>query len=70
MSEEQVPASDYSPLIPVPWRETEKPGVWESWIAGYLVSLASFPQWPSSASPGPIVALLGAEWTQVFLKKG
>ena len=32
-----------------------------------VVSLVFFPQWGSAASPGPTIALLGAEWTQVLI---
>lgn len=38
-------------------------------VGGCQVSFVSFPQWRSTASPGPTIALLGVEWTQVFLKR-
>ena len=62
MNEKQIPASNSSPLMPAPWKEAEKPGVWESEVEECMgVSLAFFPQWRSTASPGPTIALLGAE---------
>ena len=62
MNEKQVPASNSSPLMPVPWKEAEKPGVWESEVEECMgVSLVFFPQWCSTARPGPTIDLLGAE---------